>query len=98
FLPPPVIAQLSSMQLASNRRGALVAASLGWLMEQVVMLAVPPELHVGLALLKHAIPYLGYVGAFIASTWEGIKEKNEGNGVVLTATWVLPIAIIPASW
>lgn len=49
-------------------------------------------------MLKRMSPFLGYIGAFVAWSWSRVQSKDEGQGVVLTATWLLPIAILPATW
>ncbi|KAJ3989042.1 hypothetical protein F5890DRAFT_1488545 [Lentinula detonsa] len=98
FLPPPIIAQLSSAHIAAAKRGAMITAALKWLIDQVPLMVVPPQMRASILMLKRVSPYLGYVGAFVAWSWGRIQAKNEGQGVVLTATWLLPIAILPAAW
>lgn len=49
-------------------------------------------------MLKRMTPFLGYIGAFVAWSWGRVQAKDQGQGVVLTATWLLPIAILPATW
>ncbi|KAE9409265.1 hypothetical protein BT96DRAFT_801544, partial [Gymnopus androsaceus JB14] len=98
FLPPPVIAQLSSTHIAAAKRGAMITAALKWLVDQVPIMVVPPQLRPGLMMLKRMTPFLGYIGAFVAWSWGRVQAKDQGQGVVLTATWLLPIAILPATW
>ena len=38
------------------------------------------------------------IGGFIAWSWDEIQSFDTGNGVTLTATWLLPIALIPGTW
>jgi hypothetical protein len=68
-------------------------------------------------ILQTIVPFVGYIGAFIAWSWSAIKDfdkgsllsaqrmflaeltkTNTGNGVTLTATWLLPVALIPGTW
>ncbi|KAJ3922075.1 hypothetical protein F5877DRAFT_34614 [Lentinula edodes] len=98
FLPPPILAQLSSAHIAAAKRGAMITAALKWLIDQVPLMVVPPQMRASVLMLKRVSPYLGYVGAFVAWSWGRIQMKDQGNGVVLTATWLLPIAILPAAW
>ncbi|GAW08996.1 hypothetical protein LENED_011114 [Lentinula edodes] len=34
----------------------------------------------------------------ISWTWESVKEYDTGYGVILNATWLLPVALIPSTW
>lgn len=43
FLPPPVIAQLSSAHIASAKRGAMITAALKWLVDQVPLMVFPVQ-------------------------------------------------------
>ncbi|KAF9270822.1 hypothetical protein L218DRAFT_952891 [Marasmius fiardii PR-910] len=98
FIPPPVMAQLSNAHIAAAKRGAMVTAALKWLVDKAPLTMIPPQLRPAMLLLKSFSPYLGYIGAFVAWSWGRVEGKDDGNGVVLTATWLLPIAILPASW
>ncbi|KAJ3830263.1 hypothetical protein EV361DRAFT_786788 [Lentinula raphanica] len=98
FLPPPIIAQLSSAHIAAAKRGAMITAALTWLIDQIPLMVIPPQMRASVMMLKRISPYLGYVGAFVAWSWGRVQAKDQGNGVVLTATWLLPIAILPAAW
>jgi hypothetical protein len=98
YLPPPIMAQLSGAHIAAARRGAMLTAALKWVLDQVPMMMVPPQFQAGMMMLRRVSPFLGYVGAFIAWSWERVQTNDSGNGVVLTATWLLPIAILPAAW
>ncbi|KAL0066612.1 hypothetical protein AAF712_006416 [Marasmius tenuissimus] len=98
FLPPPVMAQLSNAHVAAAKRGAMITAALKWIIDKAPVMMVPPTLRPAMLLLRSFSPYLGYVGAFVAWSWTRVESKDVGNGVVLTATWLLPIAILPASW
>jgi len=98
YLPPPVLAILSDTHLAAAKRGAMITAALKWLLDKVPMMLIPPPFRPAAMMLKRLTPYLGYVGGFVAWSWERIKKRDKGDGVVLTATWLLPLALIPATW
>ncbi|KAF5345205.1 hypothetical protein D9758_009652 [Tetrapyrgos nigripes] len=98
YLPPPVMAQLSNAHVAAAKRGAMLTAALKWVLDQVPMMMVPPQFQAGMLMLRRVSPFLGYVGAFIVWSWDKVQTTDTGNGVVLTATWLLPIAILPAAW
>ncbi|KIK70468.1 hypothetical protein GYMLUDRAFT_32491 [Collybiopsis luxurians FD-317 M1] len=98
YLPPPIIAQLSSAHIAAAKRGAMITAALKWLIDQIPLMVIPPQMRASVLMLKRVSPYLGYVGAFVAWSWGRVQSNDQGQGVVLTATWLLPIAILPAPW
>ncbi|KAK7465306.1 hypothetical protein VKT23_005285 [Stygiomarasmius scandens] len=98
YLPPPIMVQLSSAHVAAAKRGAMFTAALKWVLDQVPIMMVPPQFQPGMMMLRRVSPYLGYVGAFVAWSWEKVQTSDSGNGVVLTATWLLPIAILPSAW
>ncbi|ESK97378.1 hypothetical protein Moror_17809 [Moniliophthora roreri MCA 2997] len=98
YIPPPIMAQLSNAHIEAAKRGAMITAALKWLLDKVPIMMVPAQMRPGMLLLRKFSPYLGYVGAFVAWSWGRVESQDTGNGVVLTATWLLPIAILPASW
>lgn len=98
WLPPPVMAILSDKTLEASKRAAMIATALGWLINNIPTALLPPPLKTAVTLLKAVVPILGYIGGFIAWSWQEVKSFDKGNGVVLSATWLLPIALIPGSW
>ncbi|KAJ6486233.1 hypothetical protein C8R47DRAFT_1216837 [Mycena vitilis] len=97
YLPPPVIALLDDTHLAAANRGAMITTSLKWLLERIPTMLFPPQIRPAIVALKRLTPLVGYVGVFIAWSWTAIKARDKGDGVVLTATWLLPVALVPAS-
>jgi len=98
YLPPPVLDVLNNKQLEAAKRAAMVTAALKWLMGHVPMPLLPPQMRPAVTILRQLVPYLGYVGGLIAWSWSAVKSFDKGHGVVLTATWLLPIALIPGTW
>jgi len=43
-------------------------------------------------------PYWGFISAWVGLQFSIIKMQDHGHGVVIAATWVLPIALIPRPW
>ncbi|CAG8474813.1 8903_t:CDS:2 [Paraglomus brasilianum] len=43
-------------------------------------------------------PYWGFISAWVGLQFSIIKMQDNGHGVVIAATWVLPIALIPRPW
>ncbi|KAG6332385.1 hypothetical protein ID866_6705 [Astraeus odoratus] len=98
YLPPPVLDVLNNKQLEAAKRAAMVTTALKWLMDHIPMPLLPPQMRPAVSILRRLVPYLGYVGGFIAWSWSAVKSFDKGYGVVLTATWLLPIALIPGTW
>ncbi|KAI0031140.1 hypothetical protein K488DRAFT_52719, partial [Vararia minispora EC-137] len=98
YLPPPVLDVLNNKRLEAAKRAALITTALQWLLGNVPLTLVPPQFRVGLALAQRLVPYIGYIGAFVAWSWGAMKSFDKGYGVTLTATWLLPIAVIPGTW
>ncbi|KAF5385215.1 hypothetical protein D9615_001114 [Tricholomella constricta] len=98
YLPPPVMATLDSNQLKATQRAAMITTALGWFLRQVPMMILPPQVKPAVKVLRRLSPLLGYIGVFIAWSWTRISACDKGNGVVLTATWLLPVALIPMAW
>lgn len=39
--------------------------------------------------------FAGFIAQSISWSWEQIKSYDKGQGVILSATWALPVALIP---
>ncbi|TFY69391.1 hypothetical protein EVG20_g3169, partial [Dentipellis fragilis] len=98
YLPPPVLDVLNNKRLEAAKRAAIITTALKWLLDSVPVAIVPPQFRAGLLIAQRLVPYLGYVGGFLAWSWGAIKSFDQGDGVVLTATWLLPVALIPGTW
>ncbi|KIY53151.1 hypothetical protein FISHEDRAFT_69286 [Fistulina hepatica ATCC 64428] len=104
YLPPPVLQILDDRRIAAAKRGAMIAAALQWLLENIPSVIVPIQLRPMVELLRHLTPFVGYLGIAVTWGWATITSRDEavftgaGHGVVLTATWLLPFALIPSAW
>ncbi|KAL6304780.1 hypothetical protein BKA93DRAFT_732221 [Sparassis latifolia] len=98
YLPPPVLALLDNQHIEASKQAALLTAALKWILDRVPLIAVPLQMRPAFKLLAHLVPYLVYIGSFVAWSWAAIKGFDKGNGVILTATWLLPVALIPGTW
>jgi len=90
--------KLNGMSLKASARAAMITTALKWLLDKIPLMLVPVQFRPAVKMLKTLSPVVGYVGVFIAWSWDRIKCLDEGNGVVLTATWLLPVALLPMSW
>ncbi|GAA5899708.1 hypothetical protein JCM6882_005418 [Rhodosporidiobolus microsporus] len=43
-------------------------------------------------------PLVKYISSYFDMEFQAIKAQNRGNGVVLAATWLLPVALVPRPW
>ncbi|EDR00433.1 uncharacterized protein LACBIDRAFT_295792 [Laccaria bicolor S238N-H82] len=98
YLPPPVLAVLSDKTLEATKRAAMITTALTWFFNNLPITSFPAPLQPALLLLQRIAPFLGYIGTFISWSWSTIKSYDVGFGVYLTATWILPIALIPGTW
>ncbi|EAU92314.2 hypothetical protein CC1G_00533 [Coprinopsis cinerea okayama7 len=98
YLPPPVMAKLGATSVKAAARAAMITSALKWLIDKIPILLIPAQFRPAIKMLKSLTPFAGYVGVFIAWSWDRIRALDEGNGVVLTATWLLPVALIPMAW
>ncbi|KAI8457203.1 hypothetical protein BY996DRAFT_829589 [Phakopsora pachyrhizi] len=44
------------------------------------------------------LPVLKYLSNYLDLEWKAVQSQNKGNGVVIAATWVLPMILIPRPW
>ncbi|TFK44044.1 hypothetical protein BDQ12DRAFT_708087 [Crucibulum laeve] len=98
YLPPPIMDILSDKQLEATKRAAMITTALTWFFNNLPLSALPAAVRPAVMLLQGIAPYLGYIGTFISWSWSTIKSYDLGYGVILTATWLLPVALIPGTW
>jgi hypothetical protein len=98
YLPPPVVAVLDERSAEVTKQAAVIATALKWLLDKVPVAMFPPQLRPAIAIAKKLIPYAGYLGAAIAWSWSAVKGYDKGRGVIISATWPLPWALIPSTW
>ena len=48
--------------------------------------------------VREILPFIRYIAQFVQTEWSMIKRADEGKGVVCTATWLLPVALVPRPW
>ncbi|KAF7338589.1 hypothetical protein MVEN_02085200 [Mycena venus] len=97
YLPPPVMAHLSSGEAEAVKIATTITAVLTWFLAHVSPDVVPPPLLPAFLLLQKLGPYAGYIGTFVSWIWGTVTGADKGYGVVLTATWILPVALIPSA-
>jgi len=78
YLPPPIMEKLGSHSLKATARAAMITSALKWLLGKIPMMFVPAQLKPAVALLKRLSPVVGYVGIFIAWSWDRVRACDEG--------------------
>ncbi|KAG8213942.1 hypothetical protein J3R82DRAFT_10688 [Butyriboletus roseoflavus] len=78
YLPPPVLDVLNNRQLEAAKRAALITTALQWLMDHLPVSLLPPQMRPGVAILRYLVPYVGYMGGFIAWSWSAIRSFDKG--------------------
>ncbi|KAK1236369.1 hypothetical protein PQX77_000402 [Marasmius sp. AFHP31] len=89
---------LSDKTIEAAKRAALITTALTWTFAHLPMDMVPAPMQSALLMLQLLVPYLGYMGTFISWSWSTIKDYDVGYGTILSATWVMPVALIPGTW
>ncbi|KAJ7802852.1 hypothetical protein B0H14DRAFT_3779018 [Mycena olivaceomarginata] len=87
---PPVLAILDDQSVEAAKQATVITAALTWFFSN------PPR--PAIILLQRLVPLVSYLGTFISWSWGTIRGFDRGHGVILTATWLLPIALIPGTW
>ncbi|KAJ7043013.1 hypothetical protein C8F04DRAFT_925263, partial [Mycena alexandri] len=98
YLPPPVLAILDDQSVEAARQATTLTAALTWFFGNLPISTFPPPLQPAMILLQRLVPLVSYLGTFISWSWSTIRGFDRGHGVILTATWLLPIALIPGTW
>jgi hypothetical protein len=81
YLPPPVLAVLNDEALAATKRAAVITAALTWIFNNLPIDLLPPAVRPAAILLQRIVPYLGYIGTFIAWSWSTIKSYDVGGSI-----------------
>lgn len=79
YLPPPVMHKLNGMSLKASARAAMLTTALKWLLDKIPLMVIPVQFRPAVKMLKTLSPIVGYVGVFIAWSWDRIKSLDEGE-------------------
>ena len=69
---------LNNTRLEAAKRAAMITTALQWLLGHVPLTVVPPQFRVGVLVARRLVPYLGYVGGFVAWSWGAMKSFDKG--------------------
>jgi hypothetical protein len=78
YLPPPVMAKLNGTSIKATARAAMITTALKWLLDKIPMMLVPPQLRPAVKMLKQLSPVVGYIGVFIAWSWDRVRVCDKG--------------------
>jgi len=98
YLPPAVADALNNMRLEAAKRAAIITPVLQWCLGLVPLTVVPPQFRTEFLMAQRLVPWLGYGGAFMAWSWGAMGSFEKGQGIVLTGTWLFPVAFISGTW
>ena len=63
---------------ATARRAAIITETLKRLLGHFVFF-MPPQYRIGVLVAQELLPYLGYIGAFVAWSWSAMKCFDKGT-------------------
>ncbi|GAA6046177.1 hypothetical protein NBRC10513_002171 [Rhodotorula toruloides] len=87
-------AQSGGFELLADMTGALIGKSGA---HQGVF--VPPVDRISVFVCAPELaPFIRYIASYCDMEWSAIKAQDRGHGVVLAATWLLPVALVPRPW
>lgn len=100
YLPKPVMDKLGDGTKSAQDIARTINDNLQLIFAAASRLSaiLPPQLAAILAILKAIAPITSAISSFIGWTWSSLKEYDKGQGICLSATWILPIALVPRSF
>ena len=88
YLPPPVMAQLNGTSLKATARAAMLTTALKWVLDKIPLMLIPVQFRPAVITLKKLSPVVGYVGVFIAWSWDRVRSLDKGVCVSCVGTHV----------
>lgn len=78
YLPPPVMEKLNSTSVKATARAAMITTALKWLLDKIPIALVPVQFRPAVKMLKQLSPLVGYIGIFIAWSWDRVRSLDNG--------------------
>jgi hypothetical protein len=69
---------LNNSRLEAAKRAAIITTALQWLLGRVPLSVVPPQFRAGVLIAQRLVPYIGYIGGFMAWSWGAMKSFDKG--------------------
>jgi hypothetical protein len=79
FLPPPVLEELVRVASDVSRTATMITTALTWLLENLPIDMIPVTVRPVVMVLRRIVPFIGYIGAFIAWSITSIKSLDKGK-------------------
>ena len=79
YLPPPVMDKLGGLSIKASARAAMLTTALKFILDKIPLMVIPIQFRPAVKMLKTLSPIIGYVGVFIAWSWDRIKSLDEGK-------------------
>lgn len=57
----------------------MITAALQWLLNNIPVAVIPPQFQLAMTLVKSLVPLVGYIGSFLAWSWSGVKQFDDGE-------------------
>jgi hypothetical protein len=73
------MAKLDNRAIKSAGRAAMITTALKWLLEKIPLAIIPVQFRAAVKLLKQLGPLTGYIGVFIAWSWDRVRSLDEGT-------------------
>jgi len=70
---------LNNQRLEAAKRAAIITTALQWLLGRVPLTLVPSQFRAGILIARQLVPFLGYIGGFVAWSWGAMKTFDKGS-------------------
>ena len=72
---------LNDKTIEAQKRAALITTALTWFFNNIPVEVLPLPLQPTVLLLQRLAPYLGYIGTFIAWSWNQVRSYDVGKSL-----------------
>ena len=70
---------LNDSAIQAQKRAALITTAITWFFNNIPVAMLPLPFQPTVMLLQKLVPYLGYIGTFIAWSWNTVKSYDVGE-------------------
>lgn len=77
--------KLDGTSVQATTRAAMITAALKWMLDKIPIMLIPVQFRPAVKLLKQLGPLVGYVGVFIAWSWDCVRACDKGASCALRA-------------
>lgn len=98
YLPQAVMAEVGKDAEKAENIAMTISKMLTALLDGAAKIPLPASFQAVLTVLKSIAPVTQYISTYIGWSWNELKTLDKGEGICLSTTWVLPVALIPRTW